>query len=85
MVGVKVGATVGVGSLFRINTSNYYFLVKFDVSANMNGIPTFKKGEVDNNEFNYLRFSTDAHATLTFMLPIKKQLKGACMDWGEYD
>jgi hypothetical protein len=81
----NVGATVGVGSLFRINTNNYYFLIKFDVSANMNGIPTFKKGEIDNNEFNYLRFSTDAHATLTFMLPIKKQLKGACMDWGEYD
>ena len=82
---LNVGATVGVGSLFRINTNNYYFLIKFDVSANMNGIPTYKSGEVENNEFNYLRFSTDAHATLTFMLPIKKQLKGACMEWGEYD
>lgn len=82
---VNVGATVGFGSLFRINTSNYYFLFKFDVSANMNSLPTFKKGEVENNEFNYLRYSTDAHATLTFMLPIKKQLKGACMKWGEYD
>lgn len=82
---VNVGATVGFGSLFRINTSNYYFLFKFDVSANMNSLPTFKKGEIANNEFNYLRYSTDAHATLTFMLPIKKQLKGACMKWGEYD
>lgn len=82
---LNVGATVGFGSLFRINTSNYYFLFKFDLSANINGLPTFKKGEVENNEFNYLRFSTDAHATLTFMLPIKKQLKGACMKWGEYD
>ena len=82
---LNVGATIGVGSLFKINTSNYYFLVKFDISANMNGIPTYKSGEVENNEFNYLRFSTDAHATLTFMLPIKKQLKGACMEWGEYD
>ena len=81
----NVGATVGFGSLFRINTSNYYFLIKFDLSANMNGIPTFKKGEIDNNEFNYLRFSTDANATLTFMLPIKKHLKGACMKWGEYN
>lgn len=81
----NVGATVGVGSLFRINTSNYYFLFKFDISANINGLPTYKKGEVDNNEFNYLRYSADAHATLTIMLPLKKQLKGACMDWGEYD
>lgn len=82
---INVGATVGVGSLFRINLSNYYFLFKFDVSANLNGIPTFKQGEVDNNEFNYMRYSANAHATLTFLLPIKKQLKGACMDWGEYD
>lgn len=81
----NVGATLGVGSMFKISTSNYYFLFKVDISANMNGLPTFKQGEVINNEFNYLRYSTDAHATLTFMLPIKKQLKGACMEWGEYD
>lgn len=82
---LNMGLTLGIGSLFRINTGNYYFLVKFDLSANMNGIPTFMKGEVVNNEFNHLRFSTDAHATLTVMLPLKKQLQGACMKWGEYD
>lgn len=81
----NVGATLGIGSLFRLNTNNYYFLFKLDISANFNAIPTFKKGEVVNNEFNHLRYSTDAHATLTIMLPLKKQLKGACMDWGEYD
>lgn len=81
----NVGATIGVGSLFRINTSNYYLLFKLDVSANMNAIPTFKKGEVANNEFNHLRYSADAHATLTFMLPLKKQLQGACVKWGKYD
>ena len=81
----NLGATVGVGSLFKINAGNYYFLVKFDVSANINGIPTYKNGEVENDEFKYLRYSTDAHATLTLLLPLKKQLKGACMEWGEYD
>jgi len=81
----NVGATVGVGSMFKISTSNYYFLFKFDVSANINSLPTLKAGEIENNEFNYLRYSTDANATLTFMLPIKKQLQGACMKWGEYD
>jgi len=81
----NVGLTLGAGYMFRINFTNYYSLVKFDISANMNGISTFKKGEVVNNEFNHLRHSADAHATLTFMLPIKKQLKGACMTWGEYD
>lgn len=82
---LNLGATIGIGSLFRINAGNYYFLVKFDVSANINGLPTYKNGETDNDEFKYLRYSTDAHATLTFMLPLKKQLQGACMNWGEYD
>lgn len=81
----NVGATLGVGSLFRINAGNYYFLIKFDVSANMNGLPTYKDGEIKNDEFKYLRYSTDAQATLTLMLPLKKQLQGACMKWGEYD
>lgn len=81
----NVGATLGVGSLFKINAGNYYFLVKFDVSANLNGLPTYKDGEVENDEFKYLRYSTDAQATLTLMLPLKKQLQGACMKWGEYD
>ena len=82
---LNVGATIGIGSLFRINAGNYYFLVKFDVSAHVNGLPTYKNGETDTDEFKYLRYSTDAHATLTFMLPLKKQLQGACMNWGEYD
>lgn len=81
----NIGATLGLGSLFRINTGNYYFLVKLDVSANVNGLPTYKNGEVVNDEFKYLRYSTDAHATLTLLLPLKKQLQGACMKWGEYD
>lgn len=82
---LNVGATVGIGSLFRITARNYYFLIKFDVSATMYGLSTFKMGEVVNNEFNYLRYSADAQASLTLMLPLKKQLKGACMNWGEYD
>ncbi len=81
----NVGATVGLGSLFKINMGNYYFLLKFDVSANLNGIPTHKKGEVDNDEFKKLRYGTDAQATVTLLLPLKKQLQGACMKWGEYD
>ena len=81
---LNVGATVGAGSLFKINTNNYYFIVKFDVSANVNGISTFTGADLQN-EFNHLRYNADAQATLTFMLPIKKRLKGACMKWGEYD
>ena len=82
---LNVGGTVGVGTLFRINVSNYYFLIKFDVSANMNAITTFKKGQIINNDFNHLRYSADAYATMTLLLPIKKQLQDACIRWGKYN
>ena len=82
---LNVGGTIGVGSLFRFNISNYYLLVKFDLSANMNAITTFKKGQIINNDFNHLRYSASAYATLTFMLPIKKPLQDACIRWGKYN
>lgn len=81
---LNVGATVGIGSEFRINTSSYYLIFKFDVSANMYGLSTFTDTDLQN-EFNHLRYGADAQATLTFLLPIKKRLQGACMKWGEYD
>lgn len=31
------------------------------------------------------RLNTDFTAKITFLFPLKKQLKGACMRWGEYD
>lgn len=82
---LNVGGTIGIGSLFRFNISNYYILIKFDVSANMNALMTFKQGQIINNDFNHLRYSADAHATLTFMLPIKKPLQDACIRWGKYN
>ena len=81
---LNVGGTIGIGSLFRFNISNYYILIKFDVSANMNALMTLKQGQIINNDFNHLRYSADAHATLTFMLPIKKPLQDACIRWGKY-
>lgn len=81
---LNVGAMLGVGSQFRISASNYYFIFKVDLSANMYGISTFTETDLQN-EFNHLRYNGDAHLTVTFMLPIKKRLQGACMKWGEYD
>lgn len=80
----NIGATAGVGTQFKINTANYYLLLKFDLSANANFIQTYTKYDL-MNEFNYMRYSADAYATLTFMLPIKKRLIGACVKWGKYD
>ena len=82
---LNVGGTIGVGSLFRFDISNYYILVKFDISANMYAISTFKKGQIINEEFNHMRYSASAYATLTFMLPIKKPLQDACIRWGKYN
>jgi hypothetical protein len=81
---LNIGLMAGVGTQFRFNTSNYYFLLKLDLSANVNGFQTFTKYAL-MNEFNHLRYSADAHLTATFMLPIKKRLIGACIRWGEYD
>ena len=81
---LNIGLMAGVGTQFRFNTSNYYFLLKLDLSANVNGFQTFTKYDL-MNEFNHLRYSADAHLTATFMLPIKKRLIGACIRWGEYD
>ena len=81
---LNVGLTLGAGSQFRINTANYYLIFKLDVSASMYGISTFTPTDLQN-EFNHLRYISDANVTLTFMLPIKKRLKGACIKWGEYD
>lgn len=32
-----------------------------------------------------MRFNTDAALRITIMFPLKKQLQGACIRWGEYD
>lgn len=81
---LNVGGMLGVGAQLRVNTSNYYFLVKFDIAANVNVLHTFTPADL-LNEFNYRRYAADAHATITIMLPIKKRLVGACVRWGEYD
>lgn len=41
-------------------------------------------GYIDPYLLGY-RINTDAMAKITIMFPLKKQLKGACMRWGEYD
>ena len=80
----NLGGTLGLGSQFRINTSSYYFLVKFDLSANFNALSTYTRADEIIHQHK-LRFSTDANATLTFQLPVKKRLKGACVKWGKYN
>lgn len=82
---LNVGGTVGLGSLFKVNAGNYYLLFKIDVSANFYGLSTYKHGEIENDEFKYRRYSPDAHATITLMLPLKKQLQDACIKWGRYN
>ena len=93
----NVGLVAGAGVLFRINTSNYYFLIKLDASYHAGFINTFSKVEREGTIENvvgsgyidpYLlgkRFSGNADLKLTLLFPLKKQLKGACMKWGEYD
>lgn len=71
------GATLGLGAQVKIDLDAYYLLLKFDVSANVYLRQTFNKADLIN-EFNYKRYFSDAQATITFMLPVKKQLRDAC-------
>ena len=93
----NVGLVAGVGVLLRINFSNYYFLVKADASYHVAAINSYSREEVHGESQNVIgasyidpyllsyRLNTDATAKITFLFPLKKQLKGACMRWGEYD
>ena len=93
----NVGIVGGVGVLFKINMNNYYFLVKVDASYNFNLINSFTDDEKNATVPNVLgvgyiepsllgkRFITDGTVKATVLFPLKKQLKGACMKWGEYD
>lgn len=93
----NVGLVAGAGVRFKVNIGNYYLLLKLDASAHAAVINSFTKDEINGNSqlvigASYIdpylmskRFNTDATVKLTLLFPLKKQLKGACMKWGEYD
>lgn len=93
----NVGLVAGVGVMYKLNVGNYYFLLKADISAHAAVINSFTKEEITGESQNVIgagyidpyllgmRFNTDATAKITLMFPLKKQLQGACIRWGEYD
>ena len=93
----NVGLVAGVGVMFKLNVGNYYFLLKADVSGHAAFINSFTREEINGESQNVvgagyidpyllgMRFNTDATAKITLMFPLKKQLQGACIRWGEYD
>lgn len=93
----NVGLVAGVGVLYKLNVGNYYMILKADVSGHAAAINSFTHEEITGESQNVigagyidpyllgLRFNTDVTAKVTIMFPLKKQLQGACMKWGEYD
>ena len=93
----NVGVVLGVGVRFKINLGNYYIITKADISGHAAVINSFTSEEIHGESQNVIgasyidpyllgmRFNTDATAKITILFPLKKQLKGACMNWGEYD
>ena len=93
----NVGLVVGAGVRFKINIGNYYLIAKADLSGHAAVINSFTSEEIHGESQNVIgagyidpyllgmRFNTDATARITILFPLKKQLKGACMRWGEYD
>ena len=73
----NVGATMGIGTQFRISMEYYYFHIKLDVSANWYFLNTYTE-QCLQNEFYNKRYNADAQATITFMFPLKKRLFDAC-------
>lgn len=93
----NVGLVAGVGVLYKLNVGNYYMILKADVSGHAAAINSFTHEEITGESQNVIgagyidpyllgmRFNTDVTAKVTIMFPLKKQLQGACMKWGEYD
>lgn len=73
----NVGATMGIGTQFRINTDYYYFLIKLEAMATWYFRNSFTKRQLEN-EFYNKRFNADAATTITFIFPLKKILRDAC-------
>ena len=93
----NVGIVVGAGLRYKLNMNNYYLFIKLDASAHGAILNSFTDEEIQGLSQNVIgagyidpfllgmRFNTDATVKLTILFPLKKQLKGACMRWGEYD
>ena len=93
----NVGLVLGAGVLYKLNVGNYYLLLKLDASAHAAFINSFSSEEIHGESQNVvgagyidpyllgMRFNTDATLKFTLMFPLKKQLQGACIRWGEYD
>lgn len=93
----NVGLVAGVGIMYKLNVGNYYLLLKADISAHAAVINSFTHEEITGESQNVvgagyidpyllgMRFNTDFTAKITLMFPLKKQLQGACIRWGEYD
>ena len=94
----NIGLVLGVGVRFKVKVSTYYYiLMNLDASAHSTLINSFTKDENNGDSqivigASYIdpyllqkRFNTDVAVKFTLLFPIKKPLKDACMDWGEYD
>lgn len=93
----NAGLVAGAGIRYKLNFSNYYLLMKLDLSAHAAFINSFSRDEINGDSETVIgaayidpyllqkRFNTDASVKFTLLFPLKKQLKGACMRWGEYD
>lgn len=93
----NVGAVVGAGLSFKIPISSYYMFLKLDASYHWGFFNTFADKEINGDSEDVIgasyidptllgkRYISNATVKLTVMFPLKKQLKGACMNWGEYD
>ena len=93
----NAGLVAGAGVYYKMPIGNYYLILKLDASAHAALINSFTREEINGESQNVIgagyidpyllgmRFNTDVAVKFTLMFPLKKQLQGACIRWGEYD
>ena len=76
-IAFNVGANMGVGTQFRINTEYYYFIIKVEACATWYFRNSFTEQQ-RKNEFYNKRLDADAATMVSFIFPLKKVLRDAC-------
>lgn len=93
---IQFGMIFGGGIWMRKNTKSSYFIMKLDAAFNLGILDSFTTAEhsgdlevlgVSNYDLDRLgkRLYRGAEVTASLMIPIKKRLKGSCINWGEFN
>lgn len=96
---LQLGVTCGSGLSSTHSTSSFSFITKYELAFSFGINNTFSKTETEGSfpqgggflgsPYAFLQTGNRSYRalefTITVMFPVKKQLRGACVNWGEYN